>query len=148
MWEDLGEYIEKFLYKNESNNEKLNEKKYNAKEEYKYKVVEIGVGNFFKVADYLKNTNNNIEVVMIDIDSKRKDVIKDDIINPKIHIYKEAKIIYSIRPPYELQTCIEKIAIKINALLIIKPLFNEDLNIKTKMNLKNYKKAIFYQHQY
>jgi uncharacterized UPF0146 family protein len=138
MWEDLGEYIEKYL----------NEKERDNKEECKHKVVEIGVGNFFKVADYLKKTNNELEIVMVDIDSKRKDVIKEDIINPKLHIYKDAKVIYSIRPPYELQNYIEKIAINLNALLIIKPLFNEDLNIKTKMNLINYKKAIFYQHQY
>jgi uncharacterized UPF0146 family protein len=139
MWEDLGEYIEKFFNDKEENSNK---------EDSKYKVVEIGIGNLFKVSDYLKKGNNGIELIMVDIDPKRKDVIKDDIINPKLDIYKNAKIIYSIRPPYELQKYIEKIAINLNALLIIKPLFNEDLNLKSKMTLINYKKVIFYQHQY
>ncbi|MDR2544531.1 MAG: hypothetical protein LBD03_03135 [Methanobrevibacter sp.] len=130
MWEDLGEYIKKYLENKENKGE----------------VVEIAIGNFFKVADYLKSSD--IEVIMIDIDSKRKDVIKDDIMNPKLELYKDTKIIYSIRPPYELQPYIEEIAKNLKALLIIKPLFNEDLNIKSSMDLKNYKKAIFYQHQY
>ncbi|GAA5819342.1 MAG: conserved hypothetical protein [Methanobrevibacter sp. CfCl-M3] len=130
MWEDLGEYIKKYLENKENKGE----------------VVEIAIGNFFKVADYLKS--NDIEVIMTDIDSKRKDVIKDDIMNPKIELYKDTKIIYSIRPPYELQPYIEEIAKSLKTLLIVKPLFNEDLNIKSSMDLKNYKKAIFYQHQY
>ncbi|MDR2831251.1 MAG: hypothetical protein LBB45_09540 [Methanobrevibacter sp.] len=130
MWEDLGEYIQKSSENNGN----------------KGKVVEIAIGNFFKIADYLKN--NNIEVIMIDIDSKREDIIKENIMNPKLNLYENAKIIYSIRPPYELQPYIEEIAKNLNALLIIKPLFNEDLNIKSNINLKNYKKAIFYQHQY
>jgi len=130
MWEDLGEYIKKYLENKENKGE----------------VVEIAIGNFFKVVDYLKS--NDIEVIMTDIDSKRKDVIKDDIMNPKLELYKDTKIIYSIRPPYELQPYIEEIAKSLKTLLIVKPLFNEDLNIKSSMDLKNYKKAIFYQHQY
>ncbi|MDR3222806.1 MAG: hypothetical protein LBT66_03580 [Methanobrevibacter sp.] len=130
MWEDLGEYIKKYLENNISD----------------AKVIEIGVGNFFKVADYLKN--NSIEVVMVDIDSKRDDVIQENIMNPKLYLYENAKVIYSIRPPYELQPYIEEIAKNLKALLIIKPLFNEDLNTANNMVLKNYKKAIFYQHQY
>ncbi|MDR1820129.1 MAG: hypothetical protein LBR15_07810 [Methanobrevibacter sp.] len=130
MWEDLGKYIKKYLEDKENEGE----------------VVEIAIGNFFKVADYLKS--NDIEVTMTDIDPKRESIVKDNIINPKLELYKDAKIIYSIRPPYELQPYIEEIAKNSKALLIIKPLFNEDLNIKSSMDLKNYKKAIFYQHQY
>lgn len=129
-WEDLGEYIQKSLENNEN----------------KCKVVEIAIGNFFKVADYLKN--NDIEVIMVDIDSKREDVIKEDVIDPNLDLYKDVEVIYSIRPPYELQPYIEEIAKNLGALLIIKPLFNEDLNMKNVLCLKNYKKAIFYQHQY
>ena len=60
-------------------------------------------------------------------------------------IYEDADIIFSIRPPAEIQEAIMKIRDKVNATLIIKPLFNEDLNIKNqKMKLKNYNRASFY----
>ncbi len=54
-------------------------------------------------------------------------------------------MMFSIRPPAELQEAIMKIRDEVNATLIIKPLFNEDLNIKSKkMKLKNYNRASFY----
>ena len=60
-------------------------------------------------------------------------------------IYENTDLIYSIRPPSELQPYLVKLANKINAQLIIKPLTNEDLNTgKVKMKLKNFKKASFY----
>ena len=60
-------------------------------------------------------------------------------------LYKDIDIIYSIRPPSELQPYIVKLAVEIGSHLIIKPLTNEDLNTgNTKMKLKNFKKASFY----
>ena len=67
------------------------------------------------------------------------------VFNPNMSIYKDADILFSIRPPAELQEAIMKIRDEVNATLIIKPLFNEDLNMKTrKMKLKNYNRASFY----
>ncbi|MDR2624600.1 MAG: hypothetical protein LBC39_08595 [Methanobrevibacter sp.] len=129
-WEDLGEYIQGYLENNQ----------------IRGKVVEMAIGNFFKVLDYLDG--NGVEVVGVDLDPKREDVVKEDVTDPKLDLYEGVEIVYSIRPPYELQPYIEEIAKNLNALLIVKPLFNEDLNMKSSMNLKNYKKAIFYQHQY
>ena len=60
-------------------------------------------------------------------------------------LYRDVDIIYSIRPPSELQPYLVKLAQESDAQLIIKPLTNEDLNTgRVKMKLKNYKKASFY----
>ena len=64
---------------------------------------------------------------------------------PDLKLYKNLDIIYSIRPPSELQPHIIDLALKTNTKLIIKPLFNEDINSKNiKLTLKNYNKASFY----
>ena len=132
MWNDLEEYILKLAIEN---NKKTGEKT---------KIVEIGVGKFQTISNNLSE-NDNIELRMTDIDPANGDVIKDDVFNPDMSIYEDADILFSIRPPGELQEAIMKIRDEVNATLIIKPLFNEDLNIKTqKMKLKNYNRASFY----
>ena len=80
-----------------------------------------------------------------DISPNDPTVIKDDITKPNPDLYKDLDIIYSIRPPSELQPYIIDLALKTNTKLIIKPLFNEDINSRRiKLKLKNYKKASFY----
>ena len=126
MWEDFGEYIANLSDKKE------------------VKIVEVAIGRYIGVYDYL-NSKENIEILKTDISPADETVIFDDITSPNLELYKDADIIYSIRPPSELQPYLIKLYHKINATLIIKPLFNEDLNIKPNiMKLKNYKKASFY----
>ena len=66
---------------------------------------------------------------------------------PRLYTAPQSKVTdvnYST-PPAELQEAIMKIRDNVDATLIIKPLFNEDLNMKTKkMKLKNYNRASFY----
>ena len=126
MWDDFAEYI---LSETENKN---------------VKIAEIGVGKFDRIADYLAS-KDNIDLIKTDIAPKDKTVIKDDITNPNMDLYKDRDIIYSIRPPSELQPYIVKLAVEIGSHLIIKPLTNEDLNTgNAKMKLKNFKKASFY----
>ena len=90
----------------------------------KTKIVEIGAGKFQTISKNLSE-NENIDIVMTDIDPANENIIKDDVFNPN--------------------EAIMKIRDEVNATLIIKPLFNEDLNMKTKkMKLKNYNRASFY----
>ena len=132
MWNDLEEYILKLAIENSKKTGK------------KTKIVEIGVGKFQTISKNLSE-NENIELIMTDIDPANEDIVKDDVFNPNMSIYEDADILFSIRPPGELQEAIMKIRDEVNATLIIKPLFNEDLNIKTqKMKLKNYNRASFY----
>lgn len=132
MWNDLEEYILKLAIEN------------SAKTGKKTKIVEIGAGKFQTISNNLSE-NENIDILMTDIDPANENIIKDDVFNPDITIYEGADILFSIRPPAELQEAIMKIRDEVNATLIIKPLFNEDLNMKTKkMKLKNYNRASFY----
>ena len=132
MWNDLEEYILKLAIENSKKTGK------------KTKIVEIGIGKFHTISENLSK-NENIELIMTDIDPANENIIKDDVFNPNMDLYENVDIIFSIRPPAELQEAIMKIRAKVNAILIIKPLFNEDLNMKTqKMKLKNYNRASFY----
>ena len=107
-------------------------------------VAEIAIGKFKDVADTLEKTEK-ITVIKTDINPDDESIIKDDITNPDLDLYKDVSLIYSIRPPSELQPYIIDLATILNVPLIIKPLFNEDINSKKfKMKLKNYKKASFY----
>lgn len=126
MWKDLGDYILK-----------LNEKR-------PLRIAEIGVGKFDETYSYL-NSFEDIEIIKVDINPADETVIYDDITKPNLDLYNNIDIIYSIRPPSELQPYLINLKEQTNSTLIIKPLFNEDLNIrKSKMKLKNYKKASFY----
>ena len=132
MWNDLEEFLLKLAIENSE------------KTGRKTKMVEIGVGKFQTISKNLSK-NENIDLIMTDIDPANEDIVKDDVFNPDMSIYEDADILFSIRPPGELQEAIMKIRDQVNATLIIKPLFNEDLNIKTqKMKLKNYNRASFY----
>ena len=132
MWNDLEEFILKLAIENSEKTGK------------KTKIVEIGAGKFQTISKNLSE-NENIDIVMTDIDPANENIIKDDVFNPNMSIYNGADILFSIRPPAELQEAIMKIRDDVNATLIIKPLFNEDLNMKTKkMKLKNYNRASFY----
>lgn len=108
------------------------------------RIAEVAVGKYSDVYDFL-NEQENIEIIKTDISPNDSSVVKDDVTDPNMDIYRDVDIIYSIRPPGELQPHIYDLAKKVNAMLIIKPLFNEDLNIKNNdIKLKNYKKASFY----
>lgn len=108
------------------------------------KIAEIGVGKFSMIADELEK-KENITLIKTDINPADASVIRDDITDPDMELYEGTDIIYSIRPPSELQPYIVSLARKIGSQLIIKPLTNEDLNTpRVKMKLKNYKKASFY----
>ena len=132
MWNDLEEYILKLAIENSEKTGKNT------------KIVEIGAGKFQTISKNLSE-NENIDIIMTDIDPANENIIRDDIFNPNMNIYRDADILFSIRPPAELQEAIMKIRDDVNATLIIKPLFNEDLNMKTKkMKLKNYNRASFY----
>ena len=132
MWNDLEEFILKLAIENSEKTGK------------KTKIVEIGAGKFQTISKNLSE-NENIDIIMTDIDPANENIIKDDVFNPNMDIYKDADILFSIRPPAELQEAIMKIRDEVDATLIIKPLFNEDLNMITKkMKLKNYNRASFY----
>jgi len=125
MWSDFTEYIIKH-YSQSS------------------RIVEVAVGRFPQVGCKLKK-HLKVDIIMTDIKPYHDWIFLDDIRQPDLKIYKDAGLIYSIRPPEELHPYLEKLSRKIGADLIIKPLSTDSINTKEKMTLINFKKAVFYK---
>lgn len=123
---------------------------------YNNKVVEVGVGSMPHVALALKD---RLEVIVTDINVpfiKEQDYAgirfcRDDIFAPEMSVYVKATLIYSIRPPIDMQAAIAKVAKEVGADMLIRPFGNEkaDLeNICKKFTLMNYRKARFYIYRF
>ncbi len=114
---------------------------------YRNKVVEVGVGSLPQVALALKD---RMDVVVTDVHEQEYAGVRffrDDIFNPDIGIYKNASLIYSIRPPIDLQDAMAEVAKEVGADLLIRPFANERADLGRFFNcfrLVNYRKARFY----
>lgn len=114
---------------------------------YRNKVIEVGVGSLPHVALLLKD---KLDVVVTDVNEQKYAGVRfciDDIFNPDKGIYRNASLIYSIRPPIDIQDAIAKIAKEVGSDLIIRPFGNEKADLKKyfkEHSLINYKKARFY----
>ncbi len=108
-------------------------------------IIEIGVGKVLTPSQIIEK-ELSINIKLIDIHPTNEKIIKDDITKPNLKLYKDADLIYSIRPPEELQQDLVQLAKKINADLIIKPLSTEEINhnLQNKFKLINYHKTSFY----
>ncbi|AEH06834.1 UPF0146 family protein [Methanothermococcus okinawensis] len=109
----------------------IENKNKNSKNE-SFKIIEIGIGYYYNVAKSL-NIHENINLIVIDankdaVNNAKKEGLNafvDDLFNPKLNIYENVDLIYSIRPPRDLQPFILNICKKYDIPLIIKPLYGE-----------------------
>jgi uncharacterized UPF0146 family protein len=112
---------------------------------YKNRVVEVGAGSLPHVALALKKS---INVVVTDIIAQKYDgFVVDDIFSPDMDIYKGATLIYSIRPPVDMQEAIARAAKNVGADLLIRPFGNEKTELGRIFKLcsvVNYKRARFF----
>ncbi|HEX7627937.1 MAG TPA: UPF0146 family protein [Candidatus Methanoperedens sp.] len=114
---------------------------------YKNKVVEVGIGSLPQVALLLKD---KLDVVVTDINEQKYAGVRfcrDDIFKPDMGIYRNASLIYAIRPPIDLQDAIAAIAREVGADLIIRPFGSEKADLIKyfkEYSLVNYKTARFY----
>ncbi len=114
---------------------------------YRNKVVEVGVGSLPHIALALKES---MDVVVTDVCVQRYAGVRfcmDDIFAPDMGIYKKASLIYSIRPPIDMQEAIAGVAEKVGADLLIRPFGNEKAEFGRFFRpcaVVNYKKARFY----
>ncbi len=114
---------------------------------YSNKVVEVGIGSRPEVAFLLKD---KVDVITTDVNEQKYAGVRfcrDDIFNPDMGIYKNASLIYSIRPPIDLQEAIAKIAKNVGADLLIRPFGNEKADLSRVYKnyaLINHGKARFY----
>jgi len=110
---------------------------------YRGRVVEIGIGWNFRVAELL--AKSGLKVVATDM--REIDVPEfiefyvDDVMYPDLSIYEGANLIYSLRPPLELYPYIVRIAKAVGADCLIRPFGNEFSN---EGRLVNYKGERFY----
>lgn len=98
---------------------------------YTGRVVEIGAGYFAEVALALQA--RGLDVVLTDKEERflgGLQVEKDDIFSPRLELYRGASLLYSIRPPLELQLAMGQLAAKIGADVLVRPLMDEVTQLK------------------
>ena len=96
---------------------------------YSGKVVEVGVGRVPEVALLLAP---HLDVVATDLEGRTAGglaVVEDDIFSPNPDLYLGATLLYSIRPPLEMQLAMGGLAQKIGADVIVRPLNDEVASI-------------------
>ncbi len=93
---------------------------------YSGRVVEVGVGYFPHIARMLVDLG--LDVILTDREERYLEgmkVEKDDIFSPQMEIYQGADLIYSIRPPLEMQLALAGLAAWVGADVIVRPLQDE-----------------------
>ena len=112
------------------------------------KIVEVGVGHMPDVAVELKRLSPSSEIVVTDVREPAElprsiTFVRDDVTKPNLRVYRGAALIYAIRPPPELQPYLFKLARKVGAKLLVKPLAGESLALRGG-KLTNYGGVSFY----
>ena len=95
-------------------------------ENYSGRVVEVGVGYFADVAMGLKT--RGLDVVLTDKEERLLGslrVEKDDIFSPRLELYRGASLLYSIRPPLEMQLAMGLLGREVGADVLVRPLMDE-----------------------
>lgn len=113
---------------------------------YQGRVVEVGAGYVPEVA--LGLLARGLDVVLTDkgerlLGSLR--VEKDDIFSPHLELYRGASLIYSIRPPLEMQLAMGLLALQVGADVLVRPLMDEVAELPGfARRLVNRRQARFY----
>jgi uncharacterized protein len=86
----------------------------------------VGAGHVPAVARLL--LARGLEVVLTDREERLLESLrieKDDIFAPRIELYRGASLLYSIRPPLEMQIAMGDVAAQVGADILIRPLQDE-----------------------
>ena len=113
---------------------------------YSGQVVEVGAGHVAHVALLL--AARGLQVMLTDREERLLaglKVEKDDIFSPRLELYRGAGLIYSIRPPLEMQLAMGVVAGEVRADVLIRPLMEEVARLPGfSRRLVNYGHASFY----
>ncbi|WP_099209579.1 UPF0146 family protein [Thermococcus henrietii] len=112
------------------------------------KAVELGIGFQTKVA--LRLTELGYDVLAIDwneraVENAKKAGIKavrDDLFRPRVSLYRDAVVLYSVRPTPEIMKPIVELSKKTGVPLVILPLSGD--SVPKQMRLVNYKGLAIY----
>jgi len=95
---------------------------------YSGRVVEVGAGHVPDVALSLMQSSGDRQVVVTDKEERSLGALsveKDDLFSLRLDLYQGASLLYSIRPPLELQLAMGALARQIGADVLIRPLADE-----------------------
>ena len=113
---------------------------------YSGRVVEVGAGHVAHVALLL--ASRGLQVIPTDREERLLaglKVEKDDIFSPRLELYRGAGLIYSIRPPLEMQLAMGVVAGEVRADVLIRPLMEEVARLPGfSRRLVNWGRANFY----
>jgi len=111
------------------------------------RLVEVGVGRCPDVALLLKDTFDLVCTDVTDPGTPGLRFVRDDIFRPDPGLYRDAALVYSIRPPPDMQAPIAAVAAAAGADLIIRPFSSEHVDLGRfyrRSRCVNYKQAYFY----
>jgi hypothetical protein len=114
------------------------------------RVIEVGIGRHPDVALLLNDCFDLTCTDVVDPEAPGIRFVRDDIFRPDMGIYKGASLIYSIRPPVDLQDSMAAVASRAGADLIIRPFSSERTDLSrffSRFRIVNYKKAGFFLYQ-
>ncbi len=114
------------------------------------RVVEVGVGRHPDVAMLLQEHFDLVCTDVTDPGIPGIRYVRDDIFRPDASLYRGAALVYSIRPPPDMQGSIAEVASKAGADLIIRPFSSEHADLGRfyrHSRCVNYKQASFYLYQ-
>lgn len=107
---------------------------------YSTMIVEVGCGRYSATAQALRPFFKVTAMDILereDVDCRLKPIyVKDDITSPDLRLYRGASLIYSVRPPLEIQRSIVDLAERLDADALIKPLGSE-IVADRRLNLYN-----------
>ncbi|HEY3274881.1 MAG TPA: UPF0146 family protein [Methanocella sp.] len=111
------------------------------------RIVEVGVGHHPDVALLLKDIFDLVCTDVTDPGIAGIRFVRDDIYKPDISLYRGAALVYSIRPPPDMQVPIAAVASAAGADLIIRPFSSEHVDLSRHYRhgkCVNHKQASFY----
>ncbi|UCG13793.1 MAG: hypothetical protein JSU72_04800 [Deltaproteobacteria bacterium] len=92
------------------------------------RVVEIGIGSYPKVALALKARGLSVVATDIQPQAVGLPVQLDDVTAPRLDLYRDAQVIYAVRPPPELVPALKRLAHRLAINLVVKPLAAEPVD--------------------
>ncbi len=112
------------------------------KNNYSKMIVEVGCGRFSAVAVALRPFFTVAATDLLELDAVDRRLapiyVKDDVTCPALHVYQGASLIFSSRPPLEIQPNILAISGLVGADALIKP-FGSEIIEDARLTLRSFR---------
>ncbi|CAJ35747.1 UPF0146 family protein [Methanocella arvoryzae] len=114
------------------------------------RIIEVGIGRHPDTAELLSRYCDFTCTDVMPEGPEKLNYVRDDVFQPDMRLYEGASLIYSIRPPVDLQDSIAAIANRVGADLLIRPFSSEKTDLSrhfSEFRCINYKRAVFFLYQ-